>query len=265
MATPLRIIGQGLAGTILAWRCEQLGQAYTIEDDDRGSTASKVAAGLVTPVTGQRLARTIGWDWHTDMLAFYDWVSTQLGESHYQPRPMRRLLASASEQAVVQKRLADPLYEDILTTHHSAELPDCLHAPHGSVCLPNAGLLQCTPFIQASRSHFQKLNRWRTSKDDWLRDSSTTVVLCQGPWLLRQAGFDWLPLRFSHGDILTLSIPELDAAPGARDSLYAQKGWLIPDGLDRWRAGSTYAAVSTPDTRPSPDGRAEIEHLTRLP
>jgi glycine oxidase len=49
------IVGQGLAGTTLAWQLKWRGLRGVIVDRDDGTSASKVAAGLMTPVTGKRL------------------------------------------------------------------------------------------------------------------------------------------------------------------------------------------------------------------
>jgi glycine oxidase len=53
---PVIICGQGLAGTLLAWKLLELGQPVIIIDLDEAVTSSKIAAGIVTPITGLRLA-----------------------------------------------------------------------------------------------------------------------------------------------------------------------------------------------------------------
>jgi flavin-dependent dehydrogenase len=49
------IVGQGLAGTALAWRLWERGVPFVVVDRDEAVTCSKIAAGLVTPITGMRL------------------------------------------------------------------------------------------------------------------------------------------------------------------------------------------------------------------
>ena len=53
------IVGQGLAGTALAWELIWRGRDVLVVDAGEAVTSSKIAAGLVTPITGQRLA--LGW------------------------------------------------------------------------------------------------------------------------------------------------------------------------------------------------------------
>lgn len=49
------IVGQGLAGTTLAWRLMEAGETVLVVDGNDPSSASRVAAGLMTPVTGKRM------------------------------------------------------------------------------------------------------------------------------------------------------------------------------------------------------------------
>lgn len=47
------IIGQGIAGSCLAWELKRRGADFTIADRPIAETASRVAAGLVNPLTGR--------------------------------------------------------------------------------------------------------------------------------------------------------------------------------------------------------------------
>ena len=51
------IIGQGLAGSLLAWELLQRGCKIMVIDNGLES-ASQVAAGLINPVTGMRLVKS---------------------------------------------------------------------------------------------------------------------------------------------------------------------------------------------------------------
>ena len=50
------IIGQGICGTMLSWFLQQAGQRFLIIDNDLPDAPSKVAAGIINPVTGRRFA-----------------------------------------------------------------------------------------------------------------------------------------------------------------------------------------------------------------
>jgi glycine/D-amino acid oxidase-like deaminating enzyme len=48
------IIGQGIAGTMLSWFLLQAGKSVIVIDDAKPNSASRVAAGIINPVSGRR-------------------------------------------------------------------------------------------------------------------------------------------------------------------------------------------------------------------
>src|ERR1700744_3432069 len=58
MPLDLLIIGQGLSGSFLALEAQRLGLSFTVIADGRPSAASRVASGLINPVTGKRAVTT---------------------------------------------------------------------------------------------------------------------------------------------------------------------------------------------------------------
>src|SRR5687767_1808944 len=58
MHTEYLIVGQGICGSFLAWELEKAGQSFVVIDDARPFTASKVASGIINPVTGRRIVKT---------------------------------------------------------------------------------------------------------------------------------------------------------------------------------------------------------------
>ncbi|WP_276481892.1 NAD(P)/FAD-dependent oxidoreductase [Paraflavitalea pollutisoli] len=58
MHKDILIVGQGICGTFLSWYLEQAGISYLVIDVPQDNTASKVAAGIINPVTGRRIVKT---------------------------------------------------------------------------------------------------------------------------------------------------------------------------------------------------------------
>ena len=61
---PVAIVGQGLAGTLLAWELERAGRDFLIFDAGLEGATSRMAAGIVNPITGRRVVKT----WRVDEL-----------------------------------------------------------------------------------------------------------------------------------------------------------------------------------------------------
>lgn len=58
MQTSVLIVGQGLCGTWLSFWLQQMGIDCIVIDEERPNTSTRVASGVINPVTGRRMTRT---------------------------------------------------------------------------------------------------------------------------------------------------------------------------------------------------------------
>ncbi|HSC54912.1 MAG TPA: FAD-binding oxidoreductase [Phnomibacter sp.] len=58
MQTSVIIVGQGLCGTWLSYWLQQAGIPYIVVDEEKENTSTRVASGVINPVTGRRMTRT---------------------------------------------------------------------------------------------------------------------------------------------------------------------------------------------------------------
>ena len=103
------IIGQGIAGSCLAWELKRRGTDFTITDRPIAETASRVAAGLVNPLTGR--AFRPGWRQEECLSAaeaFYPETERELGGSWWQKTPIFRELETEDQLEVWQERQTAP-------------------------------------------------------------------------------------------------------------------------------------------------------------
>ncbi len=75
------IIGQGICGTFLSWNLIKEGKKVLVIDEANSFSASKVASGVINPVTGRRIVRT----WLIEELMPFAWdaytqISNQVNE-----------------------------------------------------------------------------------------------------------------------------------------------------------------------------------------
>ncbi len=71
------IIGQGLSGTFLSWNLLKSGFSVLVIDESKPFTATKVASGVINPITGRRMVRT--WEIETLMPFAVD-AYTEIGK-----------------------------------------------------------------------------------------------------------------------------------------------------------------------------------------
>lgn len=105
------IVGQGIAGSLLAWFLQEEGFSVAIVDDGRPNASSRVAAGLINPITGRRFVKS----WRIDeLLPFaqdtYRRLEAQLGVKIYHPFEIVRAIYTVQEENLWLERCADPAY-----------------------------------------------------------------------------------------------------------------------------------------------------------
>lgn len=76
MQVEFLIIGQGISGTWLSYYLHKANKSFIVIDNDQPNSASRVAAGIINPVTGRRIVKT----WMIDeLLAFLVPAYEELG------------------------------------------------------------------------------------------------------------------------------------------------------------------------------------------
>lgn len=247
-AEPWHIVGQGLAGTCLAWHFLWRGADFTLSGDGRDGS-SRVAAGLVNPVTGKNFAPS--WriaDFLPEAADFYQKIEGLLGMGFWHPLPVVRLARDAKEWQRIEERLARPE-----TAPWIAGIVPPPTGWHAAVELHGGARLDTRAFLDASQAHFESLGIYQIESVD---GAGHNTVRCEGAAGLLENKLG--PHRCAKGEILTL------LAPGWPQShiRIGAGGWLVPVGEDRFKAGATYE-WDTLDNVPTAAGRARVEEIAR--
>ncbi len=100
------IIGQGLAGSVLAWQAAWRGDDLLVADVGTAGTASAAAAGLVMPISGQRMAGRPDYpQLFTAAAACYRRIEQLTGRTLFHSRVIERRFLSAVEREQWDQRL----------------------------------------------------------------------------------------------------------------------------------------------------------------
>lgn len=229
------IIGQGVCGTFLSHYLLKEGKSVRVIDDCRPSSPSRVAAGIINPVTGRRLITA----WMIDDILPYAWESYQ---------EMGHLL---NIQAISQRNIIDffpdPFIQDsfikkiesgdqyvhaypdqnrfnshfrfdfgcgeirpVYTAHLENLLPAWQHY------LQQAGLLINETFDQA---HLQLTHDGIIYKD-W---QAQKIIFCDGSSSFTNPYFSELPFSTNKGEALVIATDHLPA-----DHIYKKSMLLVP-------------------------------------
>ncbi len=246
------IIGQGLAGTCLAWQLLLRGQRVMVIDREESVTSSKIAAGLMTPVTGKRFV--LSWryaEFFEEAARFYRDIEQQTESSFLNLRTYTRIFRSEQERTDFIEKRADKLdsirFE--LLDSDGTELT-AFHAPEGVLQVKEVGQLQVAKFLEVSRDWFRQKESYRAAEIDPVHDvqieqnrivldslgcSAKRIVYCRGAEDRFHPLFSSLPFLPAKGEILTMEIPNISA-----EDVISQGIWLAPNEEGHFRVGSTY-------------------------
>lgn len=271
------IIGQGLAGTALAWQLWEREVPFVIVDRDEAVTSSKVAAGLLTPITGMRL--TVSWRYTTfyrEALSFYRACGQRLKQRFFFPRGYVRLLKNEAEIAKWHKRRRDPDMQPFLHPQPPVLDAEVVHDPQNGFQQRHAAWLDTTAYLKASRDFFASLDAWTQAdvqpadvQDDssgveWNGQRFSHVIWAQGWSAEKHPLFNWVPFQSARGTILTV---QADLRGERR--ILNRACWLLPRPDGSLRAGSTYEWKFDDPSTPAPDQvsllEANLRSLLKVP
>jgi glycine oxidase len=262
------ILGQGLAGTALAWSLSWLGARVLILDRDAQFTSSKIAAGLITPITGQRLVTTWRYrDLWPYAMSFYRRVETETGSQFFRPVPMVRLFQSDSEAAGFRQRNAGTEFDGLVSEPSPRVDPRWFRQEWSGFEMTGGGRIDVPAYLAATQRTFLSSGRFIAGEvqlpgdivlaDDTVRLPrfklrAKRLVFCQGIEAMQNPWFRDVHFKPAKGEILTVHIPQLN------ETRVIHRGvWLAPLGDGLFKVGATYDWTSL-DTQATPSGRDEI-------
>jgi glycine/D-amino acid oxidase-like deaminating enzyme len=240
------IVGQGLAGSLLAYELMQRNCRVVVVDNAKES-ASKVAAGLINPVTGMRLVKSPTVD---ELLPVakqtYSGLEQFFQQGFYIEKPMYRVLKNEQELNLVNKRLQDPGYHDYLGRLEAYKPLIPFTTPFGYVQQKHTAYLLTRPLLACLRAFFIANNSYQktqlhyqdiglTSCCYWQGLTIKRVIFCEGYLAIHNPFFNYLPFQVVKGEILDLrhNLPLPDA-------IINFAHWLIPLSAHELRLGASF-------------------------
>jgi len=267
------VVGQGLAGTALGWTLRFSGLRFAVIDREEAVTSSKVAAGLITPITGQKIVPT----WRREELwpaavEFYQRVERETGAAFFRQTPMVRLFENQQEVERFQGRVSDPGFANLISQSTASLDERSFLCDRGGFQMTPGGQLNVPAYLQTSRDAFAATGSYLSGDLDVSRDVELTgqgvamtrwnlqasaIVFCQGVAAIDSPWFRDVRFKPAKGEILTLKIP------GLMEQRVVHRGvWLTPLGGDLFKAGATYDWKHL-DCEPTAAGRDQIAERVR--
>jgi glycine oxidase len=262
------IVGQGIAGTVLAYTLLTEGKSVLIIDEGLEHASSVVAAGLYNPVVFKRLVKS----WMADKLipymdAFYANAEQVIGQTFYHKKQIVKLFVDKAEQTFWLKKTQEEVGIYLSPNIDNDFLSDLIENPYGAAEVKSAGNLDTGIFLNAFRDYFIKKNCLLQEKFDYgdlsISESGVSyhnndadkLIFCEGYQTIHNPYFNWLPFKLTKGELLTIRLDEAAVIP--TDKVINKGVFILPLGGNLYKIGATYEWEDLTD-RPTTKGRAEL-------
>ncbi len=229
-------------------------------------TSSKVAAGLVTPITGSRAAASWRWnEFYPAANLFYRQVERTVGAVLWQVEPALHLLHNQAERELFEGKWigksSDAESVSIGAEWISEPNTSGLKAPFGMCSMKPSARLNTLAYLAETQRFFEAngafyrfdlqcdsdivfepLSTEYTVNIAAVRLAGKWIAFCQGIAARENRFFADLPLHPARGDILLVKSPGV-----ACNRVIHHDAWAIPMGEQRFLVGATYDRVSLQD------------------
>ncbi len=218
------IVGQGVAGSILAYFLRKNGQKVLVFDENTEGvlSSSKIAAGVINPITGRRFVKS----WRIDALLpvakrTYQDLEQLLNGPLWHERDIVRTLKDTEEENNFLLRRTYPDYQgfcgetiDNLDSTH-------LHPFHALAFLKNGAQVNLPFFIAEFRRYLVDNQQFINDKiifDDLVIEADSVIyrnikakkiIFADGAAGATNPYFSWLPFNLDKGELLLVRIPDL--------------------------------------------------------
>ena len=249
------IVGQGLAGTLLAFSLLEKGEQVLIADDYNHASASQVAAGMWNPVTFKRLAASwLAKEMLEEMNVTFRKLEEKLQASFFHSLPVARIFNSIQDANFWDEKSDHPEVGRFLSARSNKSVQENFDSPFGNSEVNECGWLNVPLFREVSKNYFIQHGNFiedavNESEVEFLESSVVwkgrafdKLILCNGIGVNQWKGLESLDLIPNHGQVLDLKIENLEI-----DAVVNFGQFLLPFGNEKFRLGATYNWNEVPD------------------
>lgn len=243
------IIGQGISGTWLSYYLQKAGKSFLVIDNNGPAAPSRLAAGIINPVTGRRHAEVwmageimpFAWDAYTEL-------GIQLGIKTISRKDIIDFFPSPQMRLSFIKRVNEN-GEYVYLAESQGPFHQFFNYEFGYGEIKPAYTANLETLLPAWRKFLQHSNllveeefdssQLEVSAEYVIYKSITAqkIIYCDGNSSVVNPYFKYLPFAPNKGEALIVEIPGLPAA-----NIFKKGLSLVPmDTAGQWWIGSSYA------------------------
>jgi glycine/D-amino acid oxidase-like deaminating enzyme len=237
------IVGQGLAGTVLAYTLLKRKQRICVIDDGYKNSASKVAVGMFNPVTGKRIVKT----WKADLIfpflhTFYSELETFLRTKFFFPKTIYRPFESIEQQNHVLGQSVEEGFADFISLENNDEkYKSFVFNQFGGIEIKNGGYVDVSKMLDAFRDFlvgknlFLEMDFDENELTSGIAGQAEKIIFCCGIKDQESKFWKQLPFKAVKGEVLIGDFQEIDF-----QEIINRSGWVLPFEHGIYKAGTTY-------------------------
>jgi glycine/D-amino acid oxidase-like deaminating enzyme len=249
-AVDVLVIGQGICGTFLSWQLQQQGLTVLVVDEAQPFTATKVASGVINPVTGRQVVTT----WMAEILMGYTWqaynaIGSQIGETVIRQANIVAFPPSQQMRDAYDKRIGEAnSYIKPVPAARGALYNDMFWQFFDSAEIDPVWLVDLFPLLAGWRKKLRDGNALLEERFNpdlltllpggvtYKHINASKIIFCNGINAFALPWFKNLPFVFNKGEALIADIPGLP-----HDNIFkAGNSTLVPWYNGLWWIGSSY-------------------------
>lgn len=261
------IAGQGLSGSLLAWFLIKVGKKVLIVDPEVASTSSKVAAGMIHPVTGRRIVKS----WNADEFIpfakiIYKEIEFEANQQFFYDIPVLEIYQDHGNRNDWMARAAAPSFHNFIGEEcNSKDVHENVIAPLGGQWVHNCGWLDTVPFLNYLQDFFKINNCYQKGKIssdeiiihgnsvEWNNIIASSFISCTGNEAMTDPLWSNLNFKPAKGEVVKF---KAEGIPN--NYILHNKIKIIPDSDGNFRSGASYDWTNL-NTIPSKEGKDFIE------
>jgi glycine/D-amino acid oxidase-like deaminating enzyme len=268
--TEYLIVGQGIAGSVMALTLMRRGKSVMVVDKPQLSSSSKIAAGVYNPFNFRQMMN----NWRAvEMVgaakSLYHYAEKLSGETIFTERKILKIFTSADERTLWEKACLEKT--GLLAEEEILENPfgETVIAPYGIGVVRDGGSIDSALLIETVAGILKPGNNFleeefaheklEIKEEEIVYDkkfSAEKLIFCEGHLVTQNPLFRFVPVKPAKGQLLHVQIPGLPLTDVLNRGAY-----LLPLGNGNFVLGSTF---DNDEVNEIPTKAAEEDLLSRL-
>ncbi|MCT4664094.1 MAG: FAD-binding oxidoreductase [Flavobacteriales bacterium] len=260
------IIGQGVAGTLLALELIKRNKKVLVIDQPRLSVSSSVAPGMYNPLVLKRY--TLAWkapELLEGLETYYRDIEKRISVRFLEEKRIARKFHNTKEAELWLEKSDQLSLEPFMQPNIETNQNNQIDAEFGLGFVKKTGRVNLPKLLSASRFflkenealeeqqfHYENL-LWENDSWNYQNICAQHIIFSEGYYLSNNPYFKELPLMGTKGELMTIKAPNLQLDFTIKSGIF-----LMPLGEDLYRVGATFNWEEK-DFVPTEKGQEELQ------